>query len=366
MLIGIPKEIKNREHRVAMTPEGVAALTAAGHRVRLQAGAGRDSGFDDAAYTRAGAELVEGAAAAWDVDLVVKVKEPLSEEYGFLRPGLALFTFLHLAADLRLARELTDKGVCAIGYETVQLEDGRLPLLAAMSQVAGRVAAQLGVLFLQRENGTAFPGRGILIGGLEGPPTGRAVILGGGNVGRHAAESLVGLGAEVILLEANPAHLQSLRHSFAGRAEAKQYDAETLAALLPGCDLLIGAALVPGEHAPSLLRREDIGWMPEGSVFVDVSIDQGGISETSRPTSYEQPVYVDQGVLHCCLPNLPATVPETSTWALTHATLPYVQKLADFGIDGALAADPALALGVNIREGRVVHAGVADALGFDR
>ena len=366
MRIGIPKEIKNREHRVAMTPEGVASLVAAGHAVRLQTGAGLDSGFEDAAYRQAGAELAGTATEAWDVDLVVKVKEPLSEEYGFLRPELTLFTFLHLAADVELARELIRKGVCAIGYETVQLENGRLPLLAPMSQVAGRVAAQLGVQFLQRENGTAFPGKGILIGGLEGPPTGRAVILGGGNVGRHAAESLAGLGAEVILLEADPAHLQALEQQFAGRIRLQPYAAETLAALLPGCDLLIGAALVPGEHAPSLLKSSDLARMPKGSVFVDVSIDQGGVSETSRPTSYEHPVYVEAGVLHCCLPNLPATVPETSTWALTRATLPYVQRLADLGIDAALAADPALAAGVNIRAGRVVHHGVATALGFDR
>ena len=366
MQIGIPKEIKNREHRVAMTPEGAAMLVAAGHDVVVETAAGRDSGFADDAYLQAGARISRSAAEAWNSELVVKVKEPLPEEYGFLRPGLALFTFLHLAADEQLARELVRKEVCAIGYETVQLESGRLPLLAPMSQVAGRVAAQLGVHFLQRENGTEFPGRGILIGGLDGPPTGRAVILGGGNVGRHAAESLAGLGAEVILLEADPGHLQSLKEYFSGRVELQLYAADTLKQLLPGCDLLVGAALVPGEHAPGLLKRSDIGQMPRGSVFVDVSIDQGGISETSRPTSYECPVYVEQGVLHCCLPNLPATVPETSTWALTRATLPYVHQLADLGIDEALAADAALALGVNIRKGRVVHAAVAAALGFDR
>ena len=366
MRIGIPKEIKNREHRVAMTPEGVAALVAGGHSVRLQTDAGRDSGFEDVAYRQAGAELAGTATEAWDADLVVKVKEPLPEEYGYLRPGLTLFTFLHLAADTRLARQLVDRGVCAIGYETVQLENGRLPLLAPMSQVAGRVAAQLGVNFLQRENGTAFPGKGILIGGLEEAPTGRAVILGGGNVGRHAAESLAGLEAEVILLEASAAHLRTLEEYFSGRIQLQLYAAETLAALLPGCDLLIGAALVPGEHAPSLLKGSDLARMPRGSVFVDVSIDQGGISETSRPTSYEHPLYVEEGVLHCCLPNLPATVPETSTWALTRATLPYVRRLADLGVDAALAADAALGLGVNVRAGRVVHPGVAAALGFDR
>lgn len=365
MRIGVPKEIKNREHRVAMTPEGAAALVAGGHELFVEAGAGRDSGFEDDAYLEAGARLAKTAAAAWACELVVKVKEPLPEEYGFLRPDLTLFTFLHLAADVKLARELLRKKVCAIGYETVQLDSGRLPLLAPMSQVAGRVAAQLGVNFLQRENGTDYPGKGILIGGLQGPPTGRAVILGGGNVGQHAANSLAGLGAEVILLEADPDHLQALQGLFNGRVQLQPYDAGKLKALLPCCDLLIGAALVPGEHAPGLLKRSDMGLMPKGSVFVDVSIDQGGISETSRPTSYENPVYVDQEVLHCCLPNLPATVPETSTWALTRATLPYVRKLADMGIDKALVDDPALGPGINTQQGRVVHPGVAAALGFD-
>lgn len=366
MRIGIPREIKNREHRVAMTPAGVATLVAAGHELHVQAGAGRDSGFQDDAYREAGAVIAESAAGAWACDLVVKVKEPLAEEYGFLRPGLTLFTFLHLAAVAELARELLRKRVCAIGYETVQPDDGRLPLLAPMSQVAGRVAAQLGVSFLQRENGTAFPGKGILIGGLEGMPPGRAVILGGGNVGTHAADALAGLAAEVIILESDAGHLQSLQERFSGRVQLRRYAADTLRQLLPGCDLLIGAALVPGRHAPGLLGRDDIGHMPKGSVFVDVSIDQGGVSESSRPTSYESPVYVEQGVLHCCLPNLPATVPGTSTWALTRATLPYVRQLADRGIEQALFSDPALARGVNTRDGEVVHAEVAASLGFSR
>jgi alanine dehydrogenase len=231
-----------------------------------------------------------------------------------------------------------------------------------MSQVAGRVAVQLGVRFLQRENGTDFPGKGRLAGGVLSAPAARVVILGGGNVGCHAAEALAGLGADVTILEADSLHLQHLQASLSKRIRIQHFSADTLVSLLPDCDLLIGAALIPGKHAPDLLKREHLRLMQPGSVFVDVSIDQGGISETSRPTSYENPVYVEEGVLHCCLPNLPAAVPETSTQVLTKATLPYVRLLADKGIKEAVLSDPALALGVNTRDGKVVHKGVAASL----
>lgn len=362
MKIGVPKEIKNREHRVSVTPEGVLALTAAGHEVFVQSKAGLDSGFSDAAYLDAGASIVDGAKQAWGCELVVKVKEPQACEYQYLRPDLILFTFLHLAADKQLVRELLQQQVCAIGYETVQLENGRLPLLAGMSQVAGRMAVQLGVRFLQRENGTDVPGKGRLAGGIVSAPAARVVILGGGNVGCHAAEASAGLGAEVTVLEADRNHLQYLRTTLPKQIGIQHFSADTLTDLLPDCDLLIGAALIPGKHAPDLLKREHLRLMQAGSVFIDVSIDQGGICETSRPTTYELPLYVEEGVLHCCLPNLPASVPETSTRVLTSATLPYVQLLADKGLERAVQDDPALACGINIRDGQIVHPGLAASM----
>jgi len=365
MIIGVPKEIKNREHRVSITPEGVLALTATGHEVFVQTKAGLDSGFSDAAYLEAGATIIDTAKEAWACTLVVKVKEPQACEYQYLRPGLMLFTFLHLAADKQLAEELLRNEVCAIGYETVQLENGRLPLLAAMSQVAGRMAVQLGVRFLQRENGTDFPGKGRLAGGIASAPAARAVILGGGNVGCHAAEAMAGLGAQVIVLEADSLYMQHLQATVSDQISIQLFSADILAGLLPECDLLIGAALIPGKHAPDLLKREHLRLMQPGSVFVDVSIDQGGISETSRPTTYERPLYVEEGVLHCCLPNLPAAVPETSTQVLTRVTLPYIQLLADKGIERAIQDDPALARGVNVRDGKIVHQGVAASLLVD-
>jgi len=362
MKIGVPKEIKNREHRVSITPEGVLVLTAAGHEVFVQSKAGIDSGFSDTAYLDADATIVDDAKQAWACELVVKVKEPQACEYEYLRPDLILFTFLHLAADRQLTQVLLKQKVCAIGYETVQLENGRLPLLAAMSQVAGRMAVQLGVRFLQRENGTEYPGKGRLAGGIASAPAARVVILGGGNVGCHAASASAGLGAQVVVLEADSLHMQHLQATLPDQISIQHFSADTLISLLPECDLLIGAALIPGKHAPDLLKREHLRLMLPGSVFVDVSIDQGGISETSRPTTYENPLYVEEGVLHCCLPNLPAAVPETSTQVLTRVTLPYIQLLADKGVEGAVQDDPALACGVNIRDGQIVHQGLAASI----
>ncbi len=362
MRIGVPKEMKNREHRVAITPEGVRALTASGHTVVIEVGAGVDSGFLDHAYQEAGATIAGSAGAAWDCEMVVKVKEPLPPEYHYFRDDLILFTYLHLAALPELADELIKRGVCAIGYETVQLEDGRLPLLAPMSLVAGKVAAQLGVHYLQKENGTALQGQGRLVGAVGALPPARVVILGAGNVGISAAESVASLGAEVFLLEASKLRIRTLQKVTHDNVQVEHYSHNNLLKLLPLCDLLIGAALVPGKHAPMLLRRTDIALMKPGSVFVDVAIDQGGMSETSRPTSYEKPVYLEEEVLHCCLPNLPAAVPQSSTAALTHATLPYIQRIADMGFDAATTVDPTLKLGINTRGGEIVHSGVKSAL----
>lgn len=361
MRIGVPKEIKNGEHRVALTPEGAKLLAAAGHRVLVQRNAGLDSGFADSAYAGAGALLVDSAADAWAVDLVVKVKEPLPQEYDYLSPETLLFTYLHLAAVPELAGQLLERKINAIGYETVQTDDGRLPLLAPMSLVAGRVALLRAACYLQQGYGRV-PGKGVLLGGIPGGDPGRVVVLGGGNAGRQAAAAAAGLGAHVTVLDASEAALASLRQAFGGRVDAKGFDKATLAALLPTCDVLIGAVLIPGEHAPELLTREMVARMPAGSVLADIAIDQGGISETSRPTSFSDPVYVDAGVIHCCLPNLPAAVPRTSTLALTQATLPYIRMLAESGAEAALAADAALQRGVNTWEGKLVHAGVARGL----
>lgn len=361
MYIGIPKEIKNHERRVALTPNNVKSLCMGGHVLLVEHDAGIGSGFADSDYFQAGATIVKTAAEAWSADLVVKVKEPLEEEYAFLRKGLNLFTYLHLAASPELARELLKKGVHAIAYETVQTLDRKLPLLAPMSQVAGRVAVQMGASFLQAEvPGVPHHGRGILMGGIAGVPRANVVVIGGGNVGEHAASAAIGLGSNVTVLDVRPDRLAELQARHVG-LESRPLRDDTLKELMPVTDLLIGAALIPGEHAPHLLNRDMIRAMAEGSVFVDVSIDQGGISETSHVTSFESPAYVEQGVIHCCLPNLPAAVPLSSTLALTHATFPYVALLAG-GIRHALAHNAELRNGVNIWNGEVRHAGVADAL----
>lgn len=363
MRIGVPKEIKNRERRVALTPAHVQVLCAAGHDLHVERGAGVGSGFSDEAYRQAGAAIVETARDAWDRELVVKVKEPQPSEYPFLHAGLTLFTYLHLAAAPELAHELCVRGVHAIAYETVQSEDGLLPLLAPMSQVAGRVAVQMGAGMLQAETpGVPHHGRGVLMGGIAGVPRANVVIIGGGNVGEHAASAALGLGARVTVLDVRPERLAELEAMLTG-LEVRPLQVDGLRELLPGTDLLIGAALIPGEHAPHLLERDALASMPEGAVFVDVSIDQGGISETSRATSFEAPAYVEAGVIHCCLPNLPAAVPLSSTQALTHATFPYVQQLAT-GIEQALVSNPALGRGINTWGGSIRHAGVADALGL--
>jgi len=366
MMIGIPKELKNRERRVALTPAGAAQLVAAGHVLRIEQDAGTGSGFADVDYTAAGAQIV-AREAVWGAQLVVKVKEPLISEYCFLRPQMCLFTYLHLAAEPQLVDVLLAAKVRSIAYETLQTNDGALPLLAPMSRIAGRVAMQIAAHLLQAENGTPFAGKGVLMGG---EPPAKVVVLGGGHAGRAAASVACGMGADVRIFDVSAACVANLNNVFVkkilgGRCEAHVFNmnecpVDEWVVALNDCDVLIGAALIAGEHAPQLLEAAHLAHMA-GGVFVDIAIDQGGMSASSRPTSYAEPVYVEAGVLHCCLPNLPAAVPVSATHALTDATLPWIQKLADAGIAAALR-DTALARGVNTWDGRLVHRGVAHAL----
>ena len=362
MRLGFPKEIKNGEHRVAITPTNVAELILSGHVVVLEQAAGMASGFSDEQYRQAGACITSSAATAWDVDLVVKVKEPLPQEYDFLRPGLGLFTYLHLASAPDLAAVLLERKVRAIAYETVTLEDGSLPLLTPMSQVAGRVSMLFAAHFLQKNCMGKLPGTGKLLGGIAGIPRAMVLIIGGGNVGRNAADVALALGAEVIILDQSEACLNQLDLEFEGRVRTEINQPDILQALLPQCDVLIGSALVAGEHAPQLLSRAMIKLMRAGSVFVDVAIDQGGISETSRVSSYDDPTYEEEGVIHCCLPNLPASVPQSSTLALGNATFPYIKMLADYGLVEAVLKNAALAQGKNSWDGELCHPGVMKAL----
>ncbi len=359
MRIGVPKEIKNGEHRVAMTPEGVACLVGDGHTVLVERHAGRDVGYDDAQYREAGACVVADAREVWEAELVVKVKEPLPPEYALLKRDQILFAYLHLAAMPEVAEQLVGRGVCAIGYETVQTGDGRLPLLAPMSQVAGRVAVQLAAHYLQLENDVAEPGRGILFGGLPGVDRARVAVLGAGNAGEQAVRLAAAMGAEVRVLDRDPSRVAALEEK-SGVCGHVAHETD-LAGFVEGCDVLIGAILVPGGRTPRLISRDHLRCMHSRSVFVDIAIDQGGVSETSRPTSYDDPVYVEESVIHCALPNLPACVARSSTQALTCATLPYVRLLAG-GLESALQASPELARGVNVRDGRIVHEQVRQAL----
>jgi len=366
MQIGVPKEIKNGEHRVALTPGAVKELTRNGHSLIVQTDAGVDSGFSDAQYRNAGATIAENAEDAWSTDLVVKVKEPLPEEYSFLSTQTGLFTFLHLAASPKLTQKLLDTGVRSIGYETVQLDHGGLPILAPMSKVAGRVAMLMAARFLQfgSFHGHPFEGvrhKGILMGGIRGVDASKVVILGGGNVGRHAAYVAVGLDAEVILLDHHEACITHLNRQFTGKAQASLYSESDLGPILAETDVVIGAALIPGEHAPQLITRDMIESMQNGTVLMDVAIDQGGISQTSRVTSYDDPVYAEGGVIHSCLPNLPASVPRSSTQALVEASLPYLKLLAAEGMERAIKSCEALGRGVNTWDGEIRHAGVLKA-----
>jgi alanine dehydrogenase len=362
MRIGVPREIKADEQRVALTPAGAAALVRDGHSVVVEQGAGSRAGFDDGEYEAAGAELAPDARAVWETaELVVKVKEPLPEEYRYFRPGLVLFTFLHLAAAPELTRALMARGVTAIGYETVERDDGQLPLLMPMSEVAGRMAPQIGAHFLERPHG----GRGILLGGVPGVAPGHVVILGGGVVGSNAARIAVGLGARVTLLDVDAVRLRTLDDLFGGRLETLMSETHHIAQAVADADLLIGAVLVHGARAPHLVTAEMVRTMRPGSVIVDVAVDQGGTVETvDHTTTHSDPIYVRHGVVHYAVPNMPGAVPRTSTLALANVTLPYVRALAAKGPERALREDRVLRRGLNTYRGSVTCRGVAEAHGL--
>ena len=361
MRIGVAKEIKPQEYRVALTPAGARELAQRGHEVVVEANAGVGSAFLDEAYERAGATIASVAEVWEGADLLLKVKEPISAEYARLREGLTLFTYLHIAADEPLTRALVDSGITAIAYETVETDRGALPLLAPMSEIAGRLAPQAGADQLEKPKG----GRGILLGGVAGVAPARVLVIGGGMVGYNAAVIALGMGAQVTVLERSVHRMRFLEQILSGRVQLLMSSALQLEESIKVADLTIGAVLIPGALAPKLITREMLGTMKESSVFVDVAIDQGGCAETSKPTTHDDPVYTVDGVIHYCVANMPGAVPITSTRALTNVTLAYVEQLADLGTIGAVTANSELARGVNTIAGRLTYEAVADAHGMD-
>ena len=360
MLIGVPKEIKVHEYRVGLVPAGVRELVAAGHEVVVQSNAGAGIGMNDDDYVAAGARVVSDAQQVFDsAQLIVKVKEPQPEECRMLRAGQALFTYLHLAPDPQQAKGLIDSGATAIAYETVGSPDGSLPLLTPMSEVAGRMSVQVGAASLQKANG----GRGVLLGGVPGVLPAKVVILGGGVSGTSAAEMAVGLRADVTVVDSSLKKLRALDAVFGGRLKTCASTAQAIESLVKEADLVIGAVLVAGAAAPKLVTREMVRKMKPGAVLVDISIDQGGCFETSRPTTHANPTYIDESVVHYCVTNMPGAVPRTSTFALTNATLPYVKALAN-GVQEALERDAYLAQGLNVHAGAITHEAVARDLGM--
>ena len=357
MKIGVAKEIKSDEYRVALTPAGARELVQRGHEVLVERGAGEGSAFPDSAYEGVGGRTASADEVWGDVDLVLKVKEPIREEYGRLRDGLVLFTYLHLAADEELTRALVDSGVTAVAYETVETAGRQLPLLAPMSEIAGRLASQAGAYFLEKPLG----GRGLLLGGVPGVAAGQVVVIGGGIVGYNAALIALGLGANVTILERSIDRMRHLEEVLGSRVGLLMSSTLQIEESVAEADVVIGAVLIPGALAPKLVTREMVAGMKEGAVVCDVAIDQGGCFETARPTTHSEPVYVVEGVTHYCVANMPGAVPVTATKALTNATLPYVEEIADNGLREAVARDPALAHGVNVLEGKVTYEAVAEA-----
>ena len=362
MLVGVPKEVKDHEFRVAVTPSGAREYVRRGHRVLVQRRAGEGSGFTDPEYAAVGAELADTAEEVFArADMIVKVKEPVPAEFELLRPSQLLFTYLHLAADEPLARALMGNGVQAVAYETVQLESGVLPLLTPMSEVAGRMSVQVGAHHLEKAHG----GNGTLLGGIPGVPGAHVAIMGGGVVGANAAQIALGMGANVTIIDKSLDRLRQLDTLLHGRINTLASNTDNVAAEVQRADLVVGAVLVPGAKAPKIVSEEMVASMRPGSVVVDVAIDQGGCIATARPTTHSAPTYVDHGVVHYCVTNMPGAVPRTSTIGLSNATLPYGLLLADHGLARAVAEDPELAMGVNVLNGRITHPGVAEAFGLE-
>jgi alanine dehydrogenase len=361
MIVGVPKEIKNKENRVSMVVAGVRALTQAGHQVLVQASAGLGAGITDQEYAAAGAKIVDTARDVFaKSDMIVKVKEPLPEEYDLLREGQILYTYLHLAADERLTKALLERKIVGIAYETIQPADGSLPLLAPMSAVAGRMATQIGATYLQKDHG----GKGMLLGGVTGVARANVTILGGGVVGVNAAKMAVGLGAKVTILDVNVDRLEYLNDIFGNAIHTLYSNNEQIERSVVESDLVISAILVPGAKAPKLVTRQMVSKMQPGGVIIDVAVDQGGAVETCRPTSHEHPTYTVDNIIHYAVPNMPGAVPRTSTYALTNVTLKYALMLANLGWKDAVARDPALLKGVNLNAGKLTYKAVADDLGL--
>jgi alanine dehydrogenase len=362
MRIGIPKEIKNNENRVAITPAGVISFVKAGHEVLVENNAGVGSGFSNEEYLAAGARIVVQAAEVWSsADMLMKVKEPISSEYGYLREGLVLFTYLHLAAEPNLARALMEKGVISIAYETVEMNH-TLPLLTPMSEVAGRMSVQIGAQFLEKPNG----GRGILLGGVPGVKRGKVTIIGGGVVGTNAAKIAIGFGAQVTVIDLSPDRLRQLDDIFGSDIQTLMSNPFNIAEAVAESDLVIGAVLIPGAKAPKLVTEEMVKSMKQGSVIVDVAVDQGGIFETvDRITTHAEPTYDKYGVVHYAVANMPGAVPRTSTLALTNVTLPYALQIANKGVRQAIQENNSLLLGVNVAGGSITYEAVAKDLGYE-
>ncbi len=361
MIIGVPKEMKNNEHRVGMTPGSVVSYVHAGHQVLVETGAGQGIGFTDEDYSAAGAKVVSTAAEAWSAEMIVKVKEPIPEEFAYFRVGLILFTYLHLAPEPELTKALVERGVTAIAYETIQLDDGRLPLLMPMSEVAGRMSIQIGAHFLEKAHG----GKGLLLGGVPGVEPGKVTVIGGGIVGTNAARMALGLGAEVTIIDLSAERLRQIDEMFQGRVKTLISNPFNIAEAVRRADLLIGAVLIPGARAPRFVTEEMVKAMSPGSVIVDVAIDQGGsIATIDRITTHDHPVYEKHGVIHYAVANMPGAVARTSTIALTNVTTPYGLQIAGKGCRQAARDNRALAKGINVMGGQITYAAVAEAQGL--
>ncbi len=362
MKIGLPKEIKDNEYRVGLTPAGVNALVGAGHQLFVQKSAGEGSGFADEQYVKAGATILETADEVWQTgEMIVKVKEPIAPEYPRMREDQLLFTYLHLAPEFELTKQMMERKVTGVAYETITDKHGRLPLLTPMSEVAGRMSVQVGATYLEKMNG----GRGILLGGVPGVPAANVVIIGGGVVGTEAAKMAVGLGAKVTIIDRNLDRLRQLDDIFLSKVQTLASSRFQIEEAISHADLVIGAVLVVGAAAPKLVTRDMLHLIPHGAVLVDVAVDQGGCFETTRATTHSNPTYYEEGVLHYCVANMPGAVPRTSTFALTNATLPYALELANKGFEAAIKDDPGLAEGVNTYAGKLTYEAVAESQGLE-